>query len=219
MNDEDRLWTKVSQGKQRTKRWQMDLIRSMTPLHCVIEPIAGVAVLGVGHKARHGKDSACAVMHTLLPRSSRIMAFADDLKALARAFFGMSEKDGALLQWLGAEVRAIDEEHWIKAMYARIRELKPRVVLIPDMRYRNEAAFVKQMGGVTLKVERHNEDGTLFLDPARPATHQSEIDLDDYLGWDFVLRNDLAAAEFDRQVEDWFVVYAQQLMGANYCEY
>jgi hypothetical protein len=41
-------------------------------------------IIGLGHKARHGKDTVASHLLKLLP-GARIFSFADDLKALARA--------------------------------------------------------------------------------------------------------------------------------------
>jgi hypothetical protein len=61
------------------------------------------------------------------------------------------------------------------------------LVLITDCRFLNEAALIKKLGGYTVNVTRLNEDGSLFADPTRPATHVSETALDGY-NWDFYIK-------------------------------
>lgn len=187
-----------------------NLLNSLTPLPAVtFQPLPGVTILGVGHKARQGKDHTCALIHTLMPATSRVMSLADDLKALARCYFGMSVKDSNLLQRIGAQVREIDQDHWVKALYARILEARPQLVLIPDVRYRNEVAFIKRMGGRLLKVERY-QDGAPFRDEGRDPTHQSEIELDHYDGWDWTLQNTGTRWDFDAAISDfWTQAYHQ----------
>jgi hypothetical protein len=151
--------------------------------------IPGVKFIGVGHKARHGKDSAVAAIHSVFPRETMRFAFGDPLKCVARVMYGMTEKDGRLLQAMGPQFRAQDPDVWVDAIYWHIDEVRPAVALISDVRYPNEAAFVKAMGGTMVKVERRNEDGSLFIDRERNAQHESEILLDDYQ-YDHVIVND-----------------------------
>lgn len=158
-------------------------------------------LIGFGHKARHGKDT-CALaiqdhfmgqrddqqFHGLpmtAPYVQRI-GFADELYRIAREEHGMKEKDAPLLQRIGAERRSEDPEYWIKRAFAKIN---PRAdfVVIPDVRYRNEAEYIKSVSGYLVKVTRLGKDGLPFVDPSRPANHPSEIDLDGYNGWDLQL--------------------------------
>lgn len=210
----ENCWTPEALWERRQQQHRDDTISSLTRLPGTladITPIQGVTVLGIGHKARHGKDTAAALMHSFTP-DSQVMSFADDLKALCRAFFGMSTKDGNLLQSVGASVREVDPDHWVKALYARINERRPKLVLIPDMRYWNETEFVLRMGGSLLKVERYNADGSEFRDPTRSATHHSETDLDTFTGWNYVLRNARSAMEFEGAVSNWWNAHATELL-------
>jgi hypothetical protein len=153
------------------------------------KPVDGVTVIGFGHKARHGKDTAVAAIVTAIPGAMRF-SFADDLYAVCRVLHGMTTKDAPLLQKVGLGMReTVDPAVWIKAVYAKILEHRPRIALISDVRFPNEMAFVKALGGTTVKVERRNERGGLFIDPSRPADHPSETALDD-AEWDVTLTND-----------------------------
>jgi hypothetical protein len=57
---------------------------------------------------------------------------------------------------------------------------KANIVLATDMRFTNETNVIKQLGGYTVNVTRVSQDGRPFYDPARPADHISETQLDDY---------------------------------------
>jgi hypothetical protein len=153
------------------------------------QPIEGVTIIGLGHKARHGKDSAARILIEAFPRDVQRFAFADDLKAVARVMFGMREKDGPLLQTLGADViRRNDPDAWLRSVYYKIAETRPAVAVITDVRFPNELEFVRASGGECWRVERRLPDGSLFVDPSRPATHSSETALDG-AAWDRVLVN------------------------------
>lgn len=147
--------------------------------------IDGTLVLGFGHKARHGKDWCCQAIHEQFPHMTRLYSFAGALKAYCRVCRGMTKKDGPLLQRVGTdELRAADPLVWVRTLYWQIEEERPRVALISDLRFPNEADFIHSTGGRCVKVSRLQSDGTPFVAPDRDPTHLSETALDDYRGWD-----------------------------------
>lgn len=88
-----------------------------------------------------------------------------------------------VLQRLGTDVfRAIDEDVWVDRMRALlVRRESP--VVIPDVRFPNEAALVRELGGVLVRVVR----------PGAPtsdanASHTSETSVDE-IPVDGVYRN------------------------------
>lgn len=158
-------------------------------------------LIAFGSKARHGKDSAAtaikdfydakrslAYVHGYGVRISevRIFKFAEALYKEAREDYGMTEKDAPLLQRIGSERRAQHENYWVNKVAEQLASFKG-IALITDLRYRNEAAFVKSIGGFTVNVSRLNKDGSSFVAPDRPANHPSETDLDDY-NWDYYIK-------------------------------
>lgn len=158
-------------------------------------------IIGLGSKARQGKDLAAQAIldyydnksrqfskHGLKPvtRVQRI-GFADALYEVARNEYGMTEKDAPLLQRIGHERRQQDENYWIKRAFEKILPTTD-IVIIPDTRYKNEAVCIKDQGGYVVSVERYNQDGSRFIANDRPANHPSEIDLDDW-NFDFRLIN------------------------------
>lgn len=151
------------------------------------QPIPGTLVIGLGHKARHGKDTAARILMESF-RGVQRFSFADDLYAVCRVLHGMTTKDAPLLQRVGVELRERDEDILAKATYAKMLTDAPRIAVITDVRFPNEMAFVKALGGVCWKVERRLADGSLFVDPSRPASHVSETALDD-ARWDRLIVN------------------------------
>jgi hypothetical protein len=171
-------------------------------------PIEGVTFIGLGHKARHGKDTFAASLHSLYPYQIHRVAFADALKMYCRLNHGMTKKDSPLLQRVGNEMRQKDPYFWVRCVYWAIDELRPKYALITDVRYQNEAEWIKAMGGIVIKVERRNPDGSLFVDPSRPADHVSEIDLDRYQ-FDHVVVNDGQLSDLSYKAQELF----QELYG------
>lgn len=143
--------------------------------------------IGVGHKARHGKDTFARALHALMPRDSKIMSFADALKVYCRVEHGMTTKDAPLLQRIGLEKRAVRENFWVDILKLAAEEASERVIIIPDCRFPNEADFVKRRGHM-VKVSRIDKNNVPFVTDDRDPNHPSEIALDGYRGWDYVLR-------------------------------
>jgi hypothetical protein len=149
------------------------------------EPIPGTRIVGLGHKARHGKDSVARAIQCLAPADVRCFAFATTLYAYCRAIYGMTTKYPTLLQRVGVEQRAINPNIWIDCVYWAIRDNPAPLVLITDLRFQNEAAFVKAMGGLCVKIERREPGGAVYQSPDRDPAHISEVDLNDY-AWDAI---------------------------------
>jgi hypothetical protein len=80
----------------------------------------------------------------------------------------------------------LDEGVWIRSVYAKLLDTRPRLAVITDVRYRNEFDFVKQLGGATVDVMRFNRDGSDYVDPSRDPKHISETGLDD-APWDWFI--------------------------------
>lgn len=90
-----------------------------------------------------------------------------------------------LLQWWGTEYRrAQDPDYWTKAWNAKVAsyDLSRTHLLIDDVRFANELATIKALGGLIVKIERPGCDGA--------NNHSSETALDTFAGWDATIVND-----------------------------
>jgi len=178
-----------------------------------------VIVIGLGHKARQGKNYVANYMQQAYEAIS-FYAFADELKRYCKEHHDELEpqwqlahqtkqkpafKDDPIygctpiLQWYGTDIaRKADPDTWVKAVAQRIESEQPTVAIITDVRFPNEAQFVKEKAGYLVEVIRRNADGSQYRDPGRDPNHPSETALDDYLGWDFTIMckdGDLEALE------------------------
>lgn len=107
---------------------------------------------------------------------------------------------GPLLQLYGTEFRrAQDPFYWVNKLRAKIEAEQPQVALISDMRFKNEAYYVKAFKGYTVKVTRHG-----YTDLSRLTTHQSEVDLADFK-FDFELT--VAEGAIDQLKKDAVTVF------------
>ena len=105
-----------------------------------------------------GKDTAAMA---LTVRGWRRMAFADRLKNLAHSFGWNGKKDEKgrkLLQDLGMAARAYNPNFWIKEAEASLAWAGDVFAKIPrvwtDIRFENEAAFVRGRRGIIIRIER-----------------------------------------------------------------
>lgn len=154
-------------------------------------------VVGLSGKKRSGKDFACAVMRSKGWEDAidvHRLAFADALKEeLARAcgvtvqFIEEHKDDFRLgLQWWGTQWRRnlCGNNYWLERASEALAETHSQVVVVPDVRFPNEAEWVRGHGGLVVRINR-----TAGLLPAEDI-HESETALDDY-EFDYVLQNDM----------------------------
>lgn len=155
-------------------------------------------IIGFGHRLRSGKDTAAdhlVMTHDFVKRS-----WADPLKAACIEAFDWTEEHvyGALkdvvdprwgfaprhgLQYVGTNLfRAWIPDFWVRRT---IMALPPdRNVVIPDVRFPNEAQAIKDAGGVVCRIDRP------VLGPLPADAHESETAMAGYEHWDAVIVND-----------------------------
>lgn len=153
-----------------------------------------------GYK-QSGKDTSAALLFRQLPHRDDTHyipeSFAGGVYAKVAEAFAVTVKHlkevktsplvRHCLQWAGTEDgRDVHgDDVWIDALQKRVSDTivakKRNLVFITDVRFKNEAEFVKLMGGSIIKVERK---GLVNKD-----THRSEIDID-HISQDWTLHNE-----------------------------
>lgn len=127
--------------------------------------------------AGSGKSYAAAIIKDLHP-SYRQFSFAHEIKRLARYYMGWDGKKDdrgrKLLQDLGMAGRAYDPQLWVGFMPF------DRLLVIDDVRFLNEAAAIREHGGIVIRVKRFGVD---------PIDHVSETE-QERITPDFTLIND-----------------------------
>lgn len=167
-------------------------------------------IIGLGYKARQGKNVVVQAMKDKMAIIAPKLvvtayAFAKELKTYCRdhhdelyekyPHVGKNEKDDpiygfvGMLQWYGTDIiRTQDPDHWVKLLEKRIGAEAPDIALVTDVRFKNEAAWLHDKPtGFLVEVIRRREDGTQYLDPKRDPRHASEVDLDGYKGWNYII--------------------------------
>ena len=160
-------------------------------------------LIGISGPARCGKDTAADHILNKRPAYQKT-SFTDPLKAMLKVGLGLSdaqlygsEKDvidinygcspRGMLQTLGTEWgrELTNGDIWVTAMENHLNKIGGGTFVIPDIRFENEAAFVRKHGRMI-----HIEGRTTLDD-----THISERGVD-YGHYDFVITNDQSLEEY-----------------------
>lgn len=148
-------------------------------------------LIGISGKKHSGKDEAYKAIVAAYPllKVARI-GFADALKAEIAVAFGTSveyieankSKFRHILQAWGHGRREItNKAYWIDKVARLLHESTADIVIIPDVRYLNEAELIHMLKGYLVRIER----SCLPVDDP----HSSETSLDGYQRFDFVIQN------------------------------
>ena len=162
-------------------------------------------ILVISGKSGSGKDTFANIMKEKLEQQGKrclVIHFADLVKHYATDYYGWNgEKDEegrTLLQTLGTDkVRAIMPEYWAEAVAKFLAAITCfndfDVAFIPDARFPNEieTVFEYNQDSVSIRVERYNENGSMYLNPdftQEQLNHPSEVSLDKY-PFDYIVEN------------------------------
>jgi hypothetical protein len=139
-------------------------------------------LLGITGKKRAGKDTFADYVIENSRGKTEKMAFADALKDEVCAALGVNrsriDQDKSLfrpiLQWWGTEWRrgCFGDGYWIERLKFKIQASSANVIIVSDVRFRNEAGLVHALGGHIVRVVRPDDltqDG-----------HVSENDMNGY---------------------------------------
>jgi hypothetical protein len=123
--------------------------------------------IGLMGLAGSGKDTAAEALYSL---GYVRYAFADRVKILAWGFGWDGNKDErgrALLQNIGMAGRQYDPAAWIKYVELMIEhETDPGLIVFTDVRFQNEADYVRNKGGIIVRIVRPGQSA---------ENHESEL--------------------------------------------
>ena len=164
-------------------------------------------LLGLTGHAGSGKDYVHALLDGMLPNGNVIrVALADEVRFEIEATLAPGQHLPAvwdkpyrnsvrrLLQWWGTDFRrAQDPEYWVEQTRDTIlthfeeREDEATLIVVTDVRFDNEAAMVRNLGGFVAEVRASDDIRAERLGGSLPPAHASEvIDFDT----DGVIEND-----------------------------
>lgn len=194
--------------------------------------VNGPLVIGIGHVARVGKDTAADALCRDLGFVRR--ALADPLKELAMrtdplvtsttrtqntnighgrlawVVQGMGwegAKDSYVevrrfLQNLGVAARdTFGPTFWVDQLVSWIERSGHDRIVVPDVRFPNEAEAIREAGGLLVRIDRPG---------VRGDGHVSETALRDWDGWDHVFVNDRYPIDLQTDIVNWVRDVLQQ---------
>jgi len=176
-----------------------------------------VHLIGLSGRRGSGKDTVARLLLQLQPeRIWQIRSFGDSIKSVCAALTGedagsyytqkgkaervptFRRTRGEMLQQVGQALRVWEPLVWVDAFFAALPS--DAFVLVPDVRFPNEADPIRQRGGLMLRVEgdplHQRGDGT------RDDDHPSETAMDDYPHFAATLHNSGSRDDLTRQVRE-----------------
>lgn len=155
-------------------------------------------VVGFGCTAQVGKDTAAKYLEQKYPGKFKRVAFADELKKAAMVIFGLSweqcfgsqevkeaidprygKSPRQLLQELGEKMREIFPDIWIVKVFnetiPQLQEEGYEYFGISDVRYPNEANWIRKYDGTVVRVTREGSGTSVGAD------HSSETAMKNFV--------------------------------------
>lgn len=178
-------------------------------------------IIGLHGIAGAGKDTFAAAVKELEDNTD-IFAFAEPLKQASKILFNFSHDQlyhpiakeviderwqlngkeccpREILQWLGTDVlrNHINQKFFVINMQQRIAASKAKYVIISDVRFDNEAEFIRDIGGKVIKIKRDMEK--TGGKTTKHSTHVTEKGISTHL-IDAVIENNATIDEFKTNI-------------------
>lgn len=156
-------------------------------------------IIGITGKKRAGKTTVANMLAEHY--GFVVLSFAGPLKDAVKDIYGLSDRQvegtgydrekilpefgvsvRTILQQMGVAARAISEDTWVRHMDRSITALPPDTdIVVPDMRFLNESAFLRSRGATLVRVDR---PGVATSDTHISETEMSQIAVDHVIGND-----------------------------------
>lgn len=176
-----------------------------------------IQLIGFSGRRGSGKDTVAHLIQQLQPeRQWHIRSVGEPIKAVCAALAGeevapyfsqqgktellpaFGRTRGEMLQQVGLALRQWEPDIWVQAFFSQL--LPNQYILIPDVRFPNEADLIRSRGGLMLRVEgdplQQRGDGT------RDDSHPSETALDHYPHFAATLYNTGSISYLELQVKE-----------------
>lgn len=172
-------------------------------------------LIGLSGKINSGKDLSFQFLHELYPSAINVK-FATRLKETVAALAGVDvsycyTRDSKtsmriphlqnktlreLQQEIGTAMKTMyGDDVWINIALDNLPQ--DQVVIITDVRFPNEAEAIKRRGGTLIRIIRpDNKEGA--------SDHESEVAMDNYPHFDFIILNNGTEIDLKKQLFDIF---------------
>ena len=164
-------------------------------------------LIGISGKAHSGKDTVADILVNRYGFTK--MAFADSLKGLVQQHYGFKKEDlwmdykteevRRILQGTGELIKSLEGDNfWIRQIQKKIvyRSMSAgwdNRVVISDVRFPNEKKFIKGCSGITIRIDRPDNEAVEFN-----PEHVSEQELQ---GFDYVVVNRQSIEHLEWKIE------------------
>ena len=163
-------------------------------------------IIGLSGKKKTGKNTVATLITNTTKKWVFEVSFGQFLKQEVALACGVTvehinkNKDQfrPILQWWGTDFRrASDNDYWLYRMDEMLVQLtkedKAQVVIITDVRFKNEADYIRKLKGSLIRVSR---------DAGLNDNHISETDLDKYEKWDGIILNTGSMEQLGVEIKD-----------------
>ena len=148
-------------------------------------------IIGLSGRARNGKTTIADAMMAYADRKhwparvydigAEVLRYSIENGRLpAKPRNELTAEELKILIDVGFEQRQKDPMFWLKRIGSRIQIEEHYLAIVPNIRYANEAAWVRSENGILVRVTALNENGTSYISPDRDANNPSETDLQWY---------------------------------------
>ena len=101
------------------------------------------------------------------------------------------------LQFFGDKFRSeYGQDFWIRMLKSDLVSESTCLSIITDVRYKNEADFIKSNKGILIRVDRSE-----VQTPKNISSHSSEMELDNYPNFDYIIENNGTLEELKSKVQ------------------
>lgn len=190
-------------------------------------------IIGLGHRSKVGKDTTALMIKKVLAELSpeltvKIMPLAWAVKSIAHLLYswaGLREamyyeerRDARYIPlpiigltpveiWIRLGTPAIREQvyedTWVKFLLHNIDLSPPGVIIIPDVRFPNEAKAIKEKNGRLVKIDNIKVKWDEKL--------KADFYMLDYTGWDYLINNDGTLEELEAKTRTLLNTFAKEI--------
>lgn len=180
-------------------------------------------IIGFAGKKQSGKTTAANIIKSIHGNRVILLNFGDAVKKSLKAIFNFSDDElygdkkevineywgitpRDIMQYyatdlmrfqLSQKYKSIGDNIWVKSLEYQINQIfnehDYKIIVIGDLRFKNEYEMVKKYNGITIRINKESEDNDY-------SNHISEHDLDD-VKFDCEINNNGTIEELEKDIK------------------
>lgn len=184
-------------------------------------------IIGINGKKQSGKTTFANIIKELYPERVIILNFGDAVKESLKPIFGFTNDElygeskevvnefwgitpREMMQYFATELMRdglskrfdnIGSNIWVLSLEKKIKEIlkteRNKIIIIADLRFKNEYALIKKYNGLTVKIYNENIENNEF------SSHISENDLND-ISFDYNIYNNKTIESLKEMITETF---------------